>query len=92
MQRESPSGDSDPVYLDYAATTPVDARVAARMQAHMTAGGVFANPSSTHGPGLRARDAVEAARADVARVIGAKPQEIVWTSGAYDFWASILSA
>jgi len=72
----------DPVYLDYAATTPVDPRVARSMFEHMTMDGEFANPSSVHAAGLRARESVEAARGAVADAIGAKVQEIVWTSGA----------
>jgi cysteine desulfurase len=73
---------ADLVYLDYAATTPVDPRVAQRMYEHMTLDGVFANASSVHPAGLRAREAVEAARSAVAQAIGARVQEIVWTSGA----------
>jgi cysteine desulfurase len=70
------------VYLDYAASTPVDPRVAQCMFEHMTPDGDFANPSSVHRAGLRARDAVEAARSTVAEAIGARVQEIIWTSGA----------
>ena len=70
------------VYLDYAATTPVDPRVAQRMLEYMTPEGMFANPSSVHSAGLRAREAVEAARGMVADAIGARVQEIIWTSGA----------
>ncbi len=70
-----------PIYLDYAATTPVDPRVAARMIPFLTED--FGNPaSSTHSFGWRARDAVEQARANVARLVGAQPGEIIWTSGA----------
>lgn len=70
------------IYLDYAATTPVDPRVAKRMAEFLTLDGVFANPSSMHGPGRAARAAVEKARADVASLINADSMEIVWTSGA----------
>ncbi len=70
-----------PVYLDYAATTPVDRRVAERMIPFLTE--VFGNPaSSTHAFGWSAREAVEQSRAQVARLIGAQPGEIIWTSGA----------
>lgn len=72
-----------PIYLDYSATTPVDPRVAAKMCTYLTADGEFGNPASrSHVFGWHADDAVEAARADVAALIGADPKEIVWTSGA----------
>jgi cysteine desulfurase len=70
------------LYMDYAATTPLDPKVAIRMAGHLTADGVFANPASTHGPGRAARAAVEEARAQVAALVGASPEEIVFTSGA----------
>jgi len=71
------------IYMDNAATTPVDPRVAAAMGECLTADGCFANPSSTgHAPGNAARARVEKARAQVAALIGAEPQAIVWTSGA----------
>jgi cysteine desulfurase len=72
-----------PVYFDYAATTPVDERVAERMMAHLTRDGVFGNPASrSHLLGWQAEEAVEEARNDVADLIGADSREIVWTSGA----------
>ncbi len=72
-----------PVYLDYAATTPVDPAVAEKMSACLTMDGIFANPTSiTHAPGRAARRLVEQARAQVAALINADPGEIVWTSGA----------
>lgn len=70
------------IYLDYAATTPVDPHVAEKMAAYLTCDGVFANPSSMHAPGRAARAAVEKARAEVAALINADTPEIVWTSGA----------
>lgn len=71
-----------PVYLDYAATTPVDPLVAEAMSECLTEAGVFANPaSSTHGLGRRAQARVEAARDEVAALIGAEPSEIIFTSG-----------
>jgi cysteine desulfurase len=70
------------IYLDYAATTPLDPKVAAKMAGYLTLEGVFANPASIHGPGRAARAAVEEARAHVATLVGAMPQEIVFTSGA----------
>jgi cysteine desulfurase len=71
-----------PVYLDYAATTPVDARVAAAMAQCLTADGDFGNASSAHAFGRVAAARVERARAQVAALIGAAPDEIVFTSGA----------
>ena len=71
-----------PIYLDYAATTPVDARVAARMAECLGAEGMFGNPASTHSFGRLARAQVEAARAQVAALIGARAPDLVFTSGA----------
>jgi len=71
-----------PVYLDYAATTPVDPRVAARMTECLTREGLFANPASTHALGRAARAAVEQARTAVAALLNCTPPEIVFTSGA----------
>jgi cysteine desulfurase len=72
-----------PVYFDYAATTPADDRVVERMLETLGRDGCFANPaSSSHGPGREARSRVEAARRQVAALLGAKPTEIIWTSGA----------
>ncbi len=72
-----------PAYLDYAATTPVDPRVAARMAGCLTRDGAFGNPgSSSHDYGDAAHAAVEAARAQVAAAVDAEPADVVWTSGA----------
>ncbi|CAK0755199.1 cysteine desulfurase IscS [Gammaproteobacteria bacterium] len=72
-----------PVYLDYAATTPVDPRVANQMMAHLTPEGIFGNPASkSHVFGWRAEEAVERARQQVADLVHCDPKEIVWTSGA----------
>jgi cysteine desulfurase len=68
-----------PIYLDYNATTPVDAAVLDAMLPYLR--GEFGNPSSAHGLGSRAHDAMEAARAEVAALIGATPDEIIFTSG-----------
>lgn len=71
-----------PIYLDYAATTPVDPRVAAAMARYLTPDGQFGNPASrSHSFGWRAEEAVAEARRHVAGLIGADPREIVWTSG-----------
>jgi cysteine desulfurase len=67
------------VYLDFNATTPVDPAVLDAMLPYLSAD--FANASSIHSPGQRARAAVETAREQVAALIGAKPQEIIFTSG-----------
>jgi cysteine desulfurase len=67
------------IYLDHNATTPVRREVADAMAAALR--GLPGNPSSTHAPGRAARAAVEDARADVARLIGAHPEDIVFTSG-----------
>lgn len=75
--------DRMPIYLDYAATTPVDPRVADAMIECLRPGGPHGNPSSaSHEHGRRARAVVEKARAQVAAAIGARPECIVWTSGA----------
>lgn len=72
-----------PLYFDYAATTPVDERVVRAMVECLGAGGCYANPaSSSHGPGREARGRVETARREVAELLGARPPEIIWTSGA----------
>ncbi|MEX2475167.1 IscS subfamily cysteine desulfurase [Marinobacter sp.] len=72
-----------PVYMDYAATTPVDPAVADEMAKYLTIDSVFGNPASrTHAYGWQAEAAVENARRQVAGLIHADPREIVWTSGA----------
>ncbi|MEM6819384.1 MAG: cysteine desulfurase family protein [Pseudomonadota bacterium] len=72
-----------PVYCDYAATTPVDSEVAAAMHASLVAHEAFANPSSTtHRYGRAASEAVDAATEIVARALGARGEQILWTSGA----------
>lgn len=73
----------NPIYLDYAATTPVAPEVAQAMAQCLTLDGNFANPASrSHIYGWRAEEAVEAARGQVAGLINADAREIVWTSGA----------
>ncbi|MFC3853823.1 IscS subfamily cysteine desulfurase [Salinispirillum marinum] len=72
-----------PIYLDYAATTPVDPFVAERMMACLTLTGNFANPASrSHLFGWQAEEAVEHARGQVASLLNCDAREIVWTSGA----------
>jgi cysteine desulfurase len=71
------------VYLDNAATTPVDPRVIEAMATCLGIDGDFANPSATgHAPGRRARARVELAREEVASLVGAQPAQVIWTSGA----------
>jgi len=69
-----------PIYLDYNATTPVDGAVLDAMLPYLK--DEFGNPSSSYGLGARSRDAVEAARAEVANLIGAAPDEIIFVSCA----------
>jgi cysteine desulfurase len=72
-----------PLYFDYAATTPVDERVIQVMVQCLGFDGNFGNPaSSSHAFGQEARRAVEQAREQVARLVGAQADQIVWTSGA----------
>lgn len=71
-----------PIYLDYAATSPVDPRVAAKMTQCLMLEGYFGNASSTHSYGKEAHEIIEHARAQVAGLIHADPAEIIWTSGA----------
>ncbi|MBS1224179.1 MAG: IscS subfamily cysteine desulfurase, partial [Proteobacteria bacterium] len=72
-----------PIYLDYAATTPLDPRVAEVLGQHLSRDGIFGNPSSSsHAFGRAAARAVETARAHVAALLDADPREIIWTSGA----------
>ena len=67
------------IYFDYAATTPVDPEVVSSMLPYFTE--VFGNPSSLHYFGRQANSAIEKARSDAADFIGAKPEEIIFTSG-----------
>jgi len=67
------------IYLDHNATTPLDARVRDAMLPFL--GGPYANASSQHRAGRAARDAIEAARAQVAALVEADPGEVIFTSG-----------
>lgn len=78
MVVNSPSA-SRAIYLDYNATTPTDPEVLDAMLPYLRED--FGNPSSDHFLGRRARDAVEVARAEVADLIGARLNEIIFTSG-----------
>jgi cysteine desulfurase len=89
------------VYLDHNATTPVEPEVLGTMLPYLS--GEFGNAASIHTFGQKARAAVETAREQVAALIGARPQEIVFTSGgteadnhaifgvAWPFWAALRS-
>ena len=75
------SSAARPVYLDYAATTPVDHRVARKMIPYLT--DLYGNPASrSHAFGWAADEAVELAREQVSALVNADPREMVWTSGA----------
>ena len=67
------------VYLDYNATTPVDPRVAEAMWPYLWE--LFGNPSSLHTYGVNAKEAVDTARAQVAKLLGCQADEVVFTSG-----------
>ena len=70
------------INLDHAATTPLDPLVRAAMLDWLDDAGGYGNPASDHALGRRARAAVERARAQVATLLAALPEEIIWTSGA----------
>lgn len=70
----------DYIYLDYAASTPVDPRVFDRMRECSEA--TCANPSSTHAAGRLSQDIIASAAAQVAGLLNVPPQTLVWTSGA----------
>jgi len=68
------------IYLDFAATTPIDPKVLQAMAPYLK--GVFGNPSSAHWFGQHTRAAIEKARGIVSSFLNARPQEIIFTSGA----------
>ncbi|MDH3612694.1 MAG: aminotransferase class V-fold PLP-dependent enzyme [Gammaproteobacteria bacterium] len=70
------------VYLDYAASTPVDSRVAKAMTALMTVDGNFANPSSTHAAGRRSVEHIAHAAGQLAALLNTDADRLIWTSGA----------
>jgi cysteine desulfurase len=67
------------IYLDFAATTPVDAEVVKAMAPFWSK--YFGNPSSLYKQGREAREAIEESRKTIAHIIGARPQEIIFTAG-----------
>lgn len=70
------------IYLDYAATTPVDPRVVETMQGCLGAAGSFANPSALHAAGRQSAKVVQHAAGELAGLINCDPRRLVWTSGA----------
>jgi cysteine desulfurase len=70
------------VYLDYAATTPLDRRVAEAVQSCRDRIGIVANPSSIHIAGRASAAAVAVARRQLALLLGARPEQLIWTGGA----------
>src|SRR6478672_5277443 len=77
------------IYLDYNATTPLRAEVRDVMVAAFSA---YGNPSSVHAEGREARELVETSRAKVAALAGAKPDEVIFTSGGSEANALALAA
>ena len=75
-------GDAPVIYLDHAATTPVDPRAVARMLGCLGPDGTYANAASAHAPGRAARALVDQARGAAARLINADPADVYFTSGA----------
>ena len=76
-------------YLDYNATAPIRTEV---REAFAEALGIFGNPSSVHEEGRAARTAIEAARVKVARLVGAAPEDVIFTSGGTEANALALAA
>lgn len=71
-----------PIYLDYAATTPVDKAVAEEMSKYLSSDGIFGNPSSKHVYGFQADDVIENTRSTISGFLKCKSREIIFTSGA----------
>lgn len=76
------SSDDDFIYLDYAASTPVDPRVSEAMAISQSVGGGFANPSSIHVAGRRSTENIARAASQLADLLQTTPERLVWTSGA----------
>lgn len=73
---------TESVYLDFAASTPVDARVVRAMSQCLATDGGFANPSSVHAAGRQANDLIDKSARQLGRLLNTDPARIVWTSGA----------
>ena len=69
----------DPIYLDYNATTPIDPQVAEAMVPYIHQ--LYVNPSSSHLPGVAAKEAVKNARGQLADMLGSTEEEVIFTSG-----------
>ncbi|MFN5361159.1 MAG: cysteine desulfurase family protein [Bacteroidota bacterium] len=78
------------IYLDNAATTPIDPRVVETMLPYLTT--YFGNPSSVYSYGRETRMAIEKARKSVAQILGARPAEIFFTSGGTESSNTVLQA
>lgn len=79
------------IYLDHAAATPVDPRVLRAMRPYVSK--IYTNPGGLHAPALMAQDAVSTARATIARSLGVRSQEIVFTaSGSESNTLAIVGA
>lgn len=76
------STSTNMVYLDYAASTPVDPRVIETMAGLLSRDGDFANPSSNHAAGRRSREHIERAGNQLAALLNCCSRDLVWTSGA----------
>jgi len=70
------------IYLDYAASTPVDPGVLEAMTAAMTVDGNYANPSSTHSTGRESNVLIARAAGQLAELLNTSPERLIWTSGA----------
>ncbi len=82
------SADRPRIYLDHNATTPLAPEALAAMMPFLQ--GEFANPSSAHASGRRVRDAVETARRQVGALVGAKPSQVTFTSGATEALNTVI--
>lgn len=78
----SGTGEAKTIYLDYAATTPIDVEVAAAISSCFAERADFGNASSSHVVARRARAAIDDARRELALLLNARPQDLIWTSGA----------
>ncbi|MDJ0814265.1 MAG: aminotransferase class V-fold PLP-dependent enzyme [Woeseiaceae bacterium] len=76
------SDEQQMIYLDYAASTPVDPAIIDAMSAAMAAPGNYANPSSTHSEGRQSIDLISAAAERLAALVNTSPDRLIWTSGA----------
>src|SRR5689334_866811 len=70
---------SKPIYLDYNATTPIDPLVIEAMEPYLREH--FGNPSSDHAYGYQTKTAVQTAREQLAALLGAEPDEVIFTGG-----------